>query len=86
MTCGRHWLDVGEFLVAFSFAYDWLFDAWTFQQRKAIMWSMISLGLEKALKAYDDDVWFLHVKSNWNCEHHLYMMLAHIYMLVLISD
>jgi hypothetical protein len=32
------------------------------------MWSIISLGLVKALEAYDDDAWFLHVESNWNCE------------------
>ncbi|KAH6645527.1 chondroitin AC/alginate lyase [Truncatella angustata] len=63
----QHWLDIGEFLVAFSFAYDWLYDAWTAEQRKAIMWTIISLGLSKALEAYEDDAWFLHVKSNWNC-------------------
>ncbi|KAF2998698.1 hypothetical protein E8E14_004610 [Neopestalotiopsis sp. 37M] len=63
----QHWLDTGEFLVAFSIAYDWLYEAWTIEQRKAIMWSIISLGLVKALEAYDDDAWFLHVESNWNC-------------------
>ncbi|QGA19359.1 hypothetical protein EYB26_007048 [Talaromyces marneffei] len=62
-----HWLDVGEFLVAFSYAYDWLYDAWTHQQREALMWSMISLGLKKGLEAYDSNAWFLSVRGNWNC-------------------
>ncbi|KAI0123629.1 hypothetical protein BJ170DRAFT_712668 [Xylariales sp. AK1849] len=63
----QHWLDIGEFLVAFAFAYDWLYEAWTPEQRNAIMWSLISLRLAKALKAYEDDVCFLHARLNWNC-------------------
>lgn len=64
----RHWLDVGEFLVAFAYAYDWLYDAWTPSQREAIMWSIIRLGLEKARESFDNNEWFLAVKGNWNCK------------------
>jgi hypothetical protein len=64
---GRHWLDTGEFLTSFAFAYDWLYDAWNSSQRNAIMWTMISLGLRKAIDAYAEDAWFLSVNGNWNC-------------------
>jgi hypothetical protein len=60
------WLDVGEFLAAFSYAYDWLYDAWTPQQRESIMLSIISLGLKKGLEAHDSNAWFLSVRGNWN--------------------
>lgn len=63
----RHWLDVGEFLIAFSFAYDWLHEAWTSSERDYIMSSMIKFGLEKGIDAYDLDEWFLSVNGNWNC-------------------
>ena len=64
----RHWLDVAEFIVAFSYAYDWMYDAWTDTQRDAIMWSIITLGLDKGMDAYTQDSWFLSVHGNWNCE------------------
>jgi len=63
----RHWLDVGEFLVAFAIAYDWLFEAWSDRERTAIVWSMISLGLQKGLEAYQSGAWFLSARGNWNC-------------------
>ncbi|KAK2056644.1 hypothetical protein LY76DRAFT_517984 [Colletotrichum caudatum] len=62
-----HWLDVGEFLVAFSYAYDWLYDVWSVEERNALMWSIVSLGLSKALEAYERHEWFLSTRSNWNC-------------------
>lgn len=67
LTARSHWLDVGEFIVAFSYAYDWLYDAWTEQQRTAIMWSIIELGLQKGLQAYSTNMWFLTTNGNWNC-------------------
>ena len=68
LTAARHWLDVGEFLVAFAYAYDWLYDAWTPAERAAIMWSIVSLGLSKGLDAHKSGAWFLSVRSNWNCK------------------
>ncbi|KAK3372915.1 hypothetical protein B0T24DRAFT_649069 [Lasiosphaeria ovina] len=63
----EHWLDVGEFLVAFAYAYDWLYDAWSLEERTAIMWSMINLGLKKGLEAHESGARFLGVEGNWNC-------------------
>ncbi|KAK4189080.1 hypothetical protein QBC35DRAFT_462401 [Podospora australis] len=62
-----HWLDVGEFLVAFAIAYDWLYDAWSTAEREAIKWSIINLGLTKGLEAHDTNAWFLMAVGNWNC-------------------
>jgi hypothetical protein len=71
-------LDVGEFLTAFAFAYDWLYEAWNSSQRDAIMWSIITLGLQKGFKAYDEDAWFLFVNGNWNCQKALSPLLASV--------
>jgi hypothetical protein len=68
MSVLRHWLDVGEFMVAFAYAYDWLYDAWTPEQREAVLWSIVSLGLNKGAEAYNSNAWFLSVRGNWNCE------------------
>ncbi|KAM0789094.1 hypothetical protein ACM66B_003151 [Microbotryomycetes sp. NB124-2] len=63
-----HFLDVGEFTAAFAVAYDWLYDVWTPQQREAIMWSIITLGLDKGLAAYSSgSAWWNKVYGNWNC-------------------
>jgi len=59
---------VAEFLIAFSFAYDWLYDAWNEVERDAIKWSIIDLGLKKGLEAHEQNAWFLSVKGNWNCK------------------
>lgn len=70
MRFTRHWLDVGEFLMAFAYAYDWLYDAWTPAQRESIMWSILSLGLGKGLEAFESPIeegWFSSVRGNWNC-------------------
>ena len=44
-----------------------MYDAWTDTQREAIMWSIITLGLDKGMEAYEQDSWFLSVHGNWNC-------------------
>ncbi|CAP67961.1 uncharacterized protein PODANS_1_18320 [Podospora anserina S mat+] len=62
-----HWLDVGEFLVAFGIAYDWLYDAWTAEEREGIRWSVVDLGLRKGLESFERKEWFLGVTGNWNC-------------------
>lgn len=37
LVCSAHFLDVGEFLTAFAIGYDWFYDAWTEEQRTALM-------------------------------------------------
>ncbi|WRT64149.1 uncharacterized protein IL334_001078 [Kwoniella shivajii] len=75
-----HFLDVAEFCAAFAIGYDWLYDFWTDEQRDAIMWSIINLGLnlghaalsgDSSASAYD---WWAgsqtnnpEVNGNWNC-------------------
>ncbi|KAH8919310.1 hypothetical protein BT69DRAFT_1379006 [Atractiella rhizophila] len=69
----QHWLDVGEFILAFAIAYDWFYDYWSAQQKTDIMWSIITLGLDKALNVYDgsdtNHSWWYNpgVNGNWNC-------------------
>lgn len=54
--------------MAFSYAYDWLYDAWNTTERNAIRHSMVELGLKKGLEAHENHAWFLSVKGNWNCK------------------
>lgn len=58
---------MSEFTLAFAVAYDWLYDQWTPDQREAIKWSIITLGLEKGLSAYDETAFWVSVNGNWNC-------------------
>lgn len=65
-----HFLDLAEVTAAFAIAYDWLYDAWKPEQRSAIMWSIITLGLSHGVEAYANPVqvgWFLKTNGNWNC-------------------
>lgn len=65
-----HFLDVGEMTSAFAFAYDWMYDGWTSDQRTALMYSIISLGLQKGLDSYNGAPfgwWTNNVNGNWNC-------------------
>ncbi|GAA6008345.1 uncharacterized protein JCM10292_005541 [Rhodotorula paludigena] len=64
----QHFLDVAEFTEAFALAYDWMYDAWTAEQRTAIAWSIITLGLQHGLDAINNDsAWWRQVQGNWNC-------------------
>ncbi|KAJ1308261.1 hypothetical protein OPQ81_003976 [Rhizoctonia solani] len=68
-----HFLDVAEFTNAFAIGYDWMYDAWTPNQRQAIMWSIINLGLRWGVASYNDQNshwnfgWWQNVNGNWNC-------------------
>ena len=77
-----HFLDLAEFAAMNAIAYDWLYDFWTDDQRTAIMWSIINLGLyygDQALNPattaldYGRSWWTgvpngqTEVNGNWNC-------------------
>jgi len=65
-----HFLDVGEMTAAYAIAYDWMYDAWSDEQRTAIMWSILNLGISKGLDAYNGASfgwWTMNVNGNWNC-------------------
>lgn len=65
-----HFLDTGEMTTAFAIGYDWLYDAWTDEQRQAIKWSIIRFGLTPGLQAYNGDLaigwWQNNGFGNWN--------------------
>ncbi|KZT32797.1 hypothetical protein SISSUDRAFT_1066653 [Sistotremastrum suecicum HHB10207 ss-3] len=70
----QHFLDVGEFTAGFAIAYDWLYDQWSDDQRNAIMWTMLNLGLNKGVQSYTNNTfhdfygwWQDDVNGNWNC-------------------
>lgn len=62
--------DVAEFTAAFAYSYDWMYDAWTQEQRDAIRWSITNLGLRYGLNAYTDEsvgyAWWRTTNGNWN--------------------
>lgn len=67
-------MQIGEFTAAFGIAYDWFYDAWTADQKTAIMWSILELGLQYGVTAYADPYgagenysWWTLVNGNWNC-------------------
>ena len=64
----RHFLDVGEMTCAFAVAYDWLYDAWTAEQRMTIRGAITKHGLETALRAYraEKPPWWTRSENNWN--------------------
>lgn len=68
-----HFLDTAELTAAFAIGYDWLYDAWTPDQRTALQWSIIVQGLQPGRNAYTnqgdggDYRWWLTTNGNWNC-------------------
>ena len=63
-----HFLDTAEFTAAFAIGYDWLYDAWTDEQKSQIRTSMIFYGLQPGLEIYSNgSAWWSNVNGNWNC-------------------
>ena len=63
-----HFLDVGEMTTAFAVAYDWLYDAWTDEQRSTIRNAIIKHGVQVGLDAYRSKKppWWTRATHNWN--------------------
>ncbi|KAG6807177.1 hypothetical protein H0H92_008502, partial [Tricholoma furcatifolium] len=64
-----HFLDVSEMTAAFAIAYDWMYDAWTDDQKESIMYTMIEYGLSFGITAATDpDIgwWMTNTTGNWN--------------------
>ncbi|KAG0658780.1 hypothetical protein C6P46_005645 [Rhodotorula mucilaginosa] len=73
-NCQSHFLDCAEFTEAFALAYDWMYEAWTAEQRTAIMWSILNQGLSYGLNVFEAPTgagsayqWWSSVDGNWNC-------------------
>lgn len=65
----KHFLDVAEFTAAFAYAYDWMYDAWSPDQKNQIKQAMLDFGIAYGLQAYNggDFGWWRNVNGNWNC-------------------
>ena len=65
----RHFLDTAEMTHAFAIGYDWLYDAWTVEQRATLRAAMIEKGLKPALASYRGTAnygWWMKSRHNWN--------------------
>ncbi|MGG1516432.1 S-layer homology domain-containing protein [Paenibacillus oryzisoli] len=65
----NEFLNTAEFTEGLAIAYDWLYDAWTPEQRGILEDAMIQKGLVKTLEAYNNNVWWIHTyprTNNWN--------------------
>lgn len=80
-----HFLDLAELTAAYAIAYDWLYNIWTDDQKTAIMWSIISLGLVPGNAAHDTGSgWFFQPENgngNWNCVTNSGLMLGSLAVL-----
>jgi hypothetical protein len=61
-----HFLDTGEMTAAVAIGYDWIYDALDPGERKNIEASIVRLGLQPGLKAYDKPEWWVQNPNNWN--------------------
>lgn len=62
----RHFLDTAEMTHAFAIAYDWLYEAWTPEQRARLRQAMVEQGLKPALALYRAHSGWTRVRHNWN--------------------
>ena len=62
----RHFLDTAEMTHAFAIAYDWLYDAWTEEQRATLRRAIVEKGFQPALKVYRARNSWAKMRHNWN--------------------
>lgn len=65
----NEFLNTAEFMEGLAIAYDWLYDAWTPEQRQILEDAIINKGLVKTLEAYNKNVWWIRTyprTNNWN--------------------
>lgn len=62
----RHFLDTAEMTHAFAIGYDWLYDAWSPEQRMTLRQAMIEKAFKPALELYRSQKGFTRMKHNWN--------------------
>lgn len=54
-----HYLDTAELTCAFAYAYDWMYDAWTAEQKAVIRNAIVEHGLKTAWDVYSGrTVWY----------------------------
>jgi len=62
----RHFLDTAEMTHAFAIGYDWLFDAWSSEQRATLRAAMVEKGIKPALEIHRKQTGWTRVRHNWN--------------------
>jgi len=61
-----HFLDTAEMTFAVAIGYDWLYDAWSQQQRDQLRKAIVEHGLEPGLTVYRNRQWWSKSIHNWN--------------------
>ncbi|MHB1310274.1 MAG: heparinase II/III domain-containing protein [Limisphaerales bacterium] len=62
----RHFLDTAEMTHAFAIGYDWLYDAWTDEQRTLLRTAMVGKGIQLANDIQSQNTWWAKSRHNWN--------------------
>lgn len=62
----KHFLDTAEMTHAFAVGYDWLYDAWTPEQRSVLRAAMVEKGIKLANKIHQEKRSWAMVRHNWN--------------------
>jgi hypothetical protein len=62
----RHFLDTAEMTHAFAIGYDWLFDAWSEDQRALLRQAILEKGFKPALNLYRNHSGWTRMRHNWN--------------------
>jgi hypothetical protein len=62
----KHFLDTAEMTHAFAIAYDWLYEAWTDEQRDTLRTAMVEKGLKLALQIQKEKRGWATARHNWN--------------------
>ncbi len=64
----RHFLDTAEMSHAFAIGYDWLYDAWTQEQRDVLHHALVTKGLQPALSVFrgQTKTFWPKARHNWN--------------------
>ena len=61
-----HFLDTAEMTSAFAIGYDWLYDAWSPEQRAVLKTAILEKGLQPAFAAYKKGEFWTTCAHNWN--------------------
>ena len=61
-----HFLDTAEMTAAVALGYDWIFDALSAGDRKAVESAIVRMGLQQGLQQYDQHAWWIQNPNNWN--------------------
>ncbi len=61
-----HFLDVGDFARGVAYAYDWLYDEWTVEQRRIMRNAFVRNAFAPSMPHLRDKTYFAAQTNNWN--------------------